>query len=310
MSQRELPDPPDAEPAAADAERLARAALTRVGDPGDGELVQFVGAYGPAAACAAIREGSYPGRRLAGYQLRLAAVEPERDLEAAAGVGARLACPGDAEWPATLDDLTHAKLLDGRGGVPLALWIRGASTLCSVTARACAIVGARAATQYGRYVAAELAAGLADRGFTVISGGALGIDAAAHQGALAAGGRTVCVLASGVDTPYPRAHQELIERITDDGLIISEVPPGVHPTRSRFLVRNRLIAALAGGTVVVEAALRSGALNTATWASECQREVMAVPGPVTSPASAGSHGLLRDTRAVLVTDAADRKSVV
>ena len=165
------------------------------------------------------------------------------------------------------------------------------------------MVGARAASQYGLYVAAEMASGLADRDIAVVSGGAFGIDASAHRGTLAAGGQTVAVLASGVDVAYPRAHEQLLQWIADDGLVVSEVPPGSTPRRPRFLIRNRLIAALTQGTIVVEAALRSGALNTAAWAERCHREVMGVPGPVTSATSAGVHRLLRDGGAVLVTDA-------
>ena len=154
-------------------------------------------------------------------------------------------------------------------------------------------------------MAAEIAEGLTDQGWSVVSGGAYGIDGAAHRGALAAGGGTVAVLAGGVDVPYPRGNAALLERIAEEGLLVSEAPPGAAPTRRAFLIRNRLIAAVTTGTVVVEAALRSGALNTATWANGCLRVVMAVPGPVTSPLSAGTHRLLRDAEAVLVTGAAD-----
>ncbi|MGW0227590.1 DNA-processing protein DprA [Actinopolymorpha singaporensis] len=285
------------------AERRARAALTRLGEPGDLTLARFVAEHGAEAAYDAIRTSRFPGRRLGDYQSRLAAFDPDRDLETAATVGGRLVCPGDAEWPPSLDVLDVAGTIDGRGGPPLALWVRGRTDLRAVSARSCAFVGARAATEYGLYVAAELASGAADHDVTIVSGGAFGIDAAAHRGALAAGGCTVAVLASGVDVPYPRAHEQLLSWIADAGLVISEVPPGSTPRRPRFLIRNRLIAALTLGTVVVEAALRSGALNTASWADRCHREVMGVPGPVTSVASAGVHRLVRDGGAVLVTDA-------
>jgi DNA processing protein len=163
-----------------------------------------------------------------------------------------------------------------------------------VTRRAVAVVGARACTEYGEQVTRELAVGCADRGITVVSGAAFGIDAAAHAGALAAGGATVAVLASGVDRPYPRGNVPLIERIVAEGLLVSEVPPGSSPTRNRFVSRNRVIAALAGATVVVEAGWRSGATITAGVAADLGRSVGAVPGPVTSPASVGCHRLLRD----------------
>lgn len=288
-----------------EAERRARAALLRLGEPGDLALARFVEDHGAEETVEAIRSGAFPSRHLGGYQARLATVDGEGDLELGERLGARLICPGDDDWPASLDVLAMAGDIDGRGGIPLALWVRGHGDLRRLTERACAVVGARAATEYGTYVAAELASGLADQDIVTISGGAFGIDAAAHRGALAAGRPTVTVLASGVDVPYPRAHEQLLEWIAADGLLVSEAPPGSTPRRPRFLIRNRLIAALTAGTVVVEAALRSGSLNTAAWAQRCHREVMGVPGPVTSAASAGVHRLLRDGGAVVVTDAAE-----
>jgi DNA processing protein len=166
-------------------------------------------------------------------------------------------------------------------------------------------VGARACSAYGSRVAADLAAELAERGVTVVSGGAFGIDAAAHAGAMAVGGPTIAVLANGVDVAYPLGNRNLLESIARDRLVVSELPPGAHPTRVRFLARNRLIAALARGTVVVEAALRSGARNTASWATGCARPLMAVPGPVHSVLSAAPHLMVRNGQATLVTSAAD-----
>jgi DNA processing protein len=170
--------------------------------------------------------------------------------------------------------------------------------------RSVAVVGARACTEYGAHMAATLAGGLAERGWVVVSGGAYGVDGAAHRGALGAGGATVAVLACGVDRPYPRGHTQLINRIAEQGLVIGELPPGDHPTPSRFIVRNRVIAALTRGTVVIEAALRSGSLVTARAAQRLGRHTMGVPGPATSGLSAGVHELLRGD-AVLVTDAAE-----
>jgi DNA processing protein len=167
-----------------------------------------------------------------------------------------------------------------------------------------ALVGARACTEYGAHIAATLAADLAERGWVVVSGGAYGVDGAAHRGALGAGGATVAVLACGVDRPYPRGHSRLIGRIAEQGLVVGELPPGEHPTPSRFIVRNRVIAALTRGTVVIEAAHRSGSLATARAAGRLGRFVMGVPGPVTSALSAGVHELLRG-EALLVSDAAD-----
>jgi DNA processing protein len=184
----------------------------------------------------------------------------------------------------------------------LGLWVRGRLSVHDSCERAVAVVGTRAATDYGLQVAGDLGAGLAERGWTVMSGLAFGIDAAAHRGALASGGVTAAVLACGVDVAYPRAHRALYDQIVEAGLVLSEHPPGAAPQRARFLVRNRLIAALSAGTVVVEAAPRSGARSTARHAGELFRQVMAVPGPVTSTLSAGCHQLLRDRPdTVLVT---------
>lgn len=190
---------------------------------------------------------------------------------------------------------------------PLSLWVRGARRLDDIVDRSVALVGSRASTAYGEHVAGELSVGLGERGWTTVSGGAYGIDAAAHRGALAAGAPTVVVSACGVDRPYPTAHSALIRRVLADGVVISEWPPGCAPLRHRFLVRNRLIAALTRGTVVVEAAARSGALATANRARDLGKAVMAVPGPVTSAMSVGCHQLLRDVErgAALVTSAAE-----
>jgi DNA processing protein len=184
-------------------------------------------------------------------------------------------------------------------------WVLFARGVPLPTEPAVALVGARAASAYGLHVAAELAFALAEAGVPVVSGGAYGIDAAAHRGALdAQAAPTVAVLACGVDVAYPRGNDQLLSRIAEHGVVLSEVPPGSAPTRVRFLVRNRLIAALAAGTVVVEAAPRSGSLSTAGRAADLVRPVMAVPGPVTSVSSAGCHELIRQG-ATLVTDAAD-----
>jgi DNA processing protein len=182
--------------------------------------------------------------------------------------------------------------------------VTGDGDLSLLTRRAVAVVGARACSSYGEHVAVDLGAGLAQRGWTVVSGAAFGIDVAAHRGALAIGGGTVAVLACGVDIVYPSAHGRLLSAVRRGGVVISEVPPGARPTKSRFLARNRVIAALSRGTVVVEAAIRSGARNTAGHAESLSRPVMAVPGPVTSPMSAGCHELIR-LGASMVTDSAD-----
>ncbi|MER7919668.1 MULTISPECIES: DNA-processing protein DprA [unclassified Streptomyces] len=295
------PDPP------ADAETLGRIFLGRVIEPGDEVGGRWVREFGVGEVVRRVRDGgaALPGVgkvRWAGLVARAArAAEPERDLARARAAGARFVAPGNPEWPRQLDDLADAR--------PLGLWVRGGPSLRIWALRSVAVVGARACTEYGTHVAATLAAGLAERGWVVVSGGAYGIDAAAHRGALAAAGATVAVLASGVDRPYPRGHTTLIERIAQQGLVIGELPPGEHPTPSRFILRNRVIAALTRGTVVVEAACRSGSLATARAAQRLGRHTMGVPGPVTSALSAGVHELLRG-EAVLVTDAAEVSELV
>jgi DNA processing protein len=278
-------------------ERVARASLLRATEPAVAGVVRHVRDVGPVQAIDDIRRGrpvgaSDPAAMLA----RLSAGDGEQDLEVAARFGMRLVCPGDDEWPVGLDDLAA---LDADC---LGLWVRGPLRLDEVARQAVAVVGTRAATEYGEHVALELSVGLAERGWTVVSGLAYGIDAAAHRGALAAPGATVAVLACGADVAYPKGNRGLYERIVADGAVVSEHPPGAAPQRARFLVRNRLIAALSAGTVVVEAAPRSGARSTARHAGELFRHVMVVPGPVTSSLSAGCHQLLRDRPdSVLVT---------
>ncbi|MFD5025900.1 DNA-processing protein DprA [Streptomyces sp. NPDC058373] len=284
-----------------DSDRFARAGLTRVLEPGDPRGGQWLRSMGPAALLDRLRgEGPpLPGAtagRMAGLRLRAQQARPELDLAVAREAGARFVCPGDAEWPAQLDDLGDAR--------PVGLWVRGTPWLRFWALRSVALVGARACTDYGAHAAGLLGAGLAERGWVVVSGGAYGIDGAAHRAVLGAGGATVAVLASGVDSPYPRGHAQLIARIAEQGLVVSELPPGEHPTPSRFVLRNRVIAALTRGTVVVEAAHRSGALSTARAALRLGRAAMGVPGPVTSSLSAGVHELLRG-EGHLVADAGD-----
>lgn len=216
------------------------------------------------------------------------------DERRAEHVGARFVIPGDLEWPGQLEDLGDR--------MPIGLWVRGEANLRLLALRSVAMVGARAATSYGETVARSISGELTARGWLVTSGGAFGIDAAAHRGALGAGGATVCVLAGGVDVAYPRSHEAMLGSIAREGLIISETPLGGAAQRQRFLTRNRVIASLTRATIVVEAALRSGSRTTAREAGELLRPVMAFPGPVTSPMSAGCHRLIRDRQAVCVTD--------
>lgn len=282
-------------------ERLARAALSRIGEPDDAALRAAVTAEGPVAVWNALRRGHGPlvHGRLAGLLPRAAEADPEADLARMARAGGRLVCPGDAEWPAALDDLDAVE-----PGAPYAVWVRGGGDLAALTPRAVAVVGARAATAYGTRVAADFGAGLAEVGCPVVSGGAYGIDGAAHRGALVMGAPTVVVLACGADVSYPRGHSSLFDSVAEAGNILSEAPPGASAMRHRFLSRNRIIAALGLGTVVVEAAVRSGALSTAGHAERLSKPVMAVPGPVGSALSAGCHVLIRERNALLVTEPA------
>jgi DNA processing protein len=287
--------------------RLARAYLLRVAEPPAPRLSRFVTEHGPVAAAEHVMSGTAPIDVLeetsARRDLRLA----ERDLTAADSAGASLLIPEDDEWPAwpfTALDVARARGVPW-AGQPIALWVRGKPALATATERAVAVVGARSATAYGEHVAAEFGYGLAGAGVTVVSGAAYGIDGAAHRGALTAAGPTVAVLGCGVDVPYPAGHSALLDRVAKSVGVISEYPPGTPPARHRFLVRNRLIAALASGTVVVEAGRRSGARNTAATAVALGRLVMAVPGPISSGMSVGCHDLLRSGDACLVTSVSD-----
>jgi DNA processing protein len=304
--------------------RVARATLSCVAEPGDPVMGALLRDCSPAAIVASLMAGRSPvaagpprsgcgaagrggdggGERIPGLDRALqrwgARLGEAPDAAALAGwqqQGIRLLCPGDPEWPGQLDVLGDAQ--------PWALWVRGNADLRYACLRSVSLVGSRAATAYGIHVASEMAAVLAEHGWAVVSGGAFGVDGWAHRGALAAEGVTIAVLPSGVDDPYPPAHRELFHAIAAHGAVVSEWPPGRRPTRHGFLVRNRVIAALTRGTVVVEAALRSGALNTARHARDQGRPLMAVPGPVTSAQSAGCHELIREWNAACVTSARD-----
>jgi len=299
---------------------IAAVVLGAIGEPGDGVLGRLSALLGPVPAAAFLLRRPSAAQvdlafRAAGEAIDARTVRaavgrwlprtdpaPMVDAVVQAGrVGAQLIVPGDARWPLALDDLgVHA---------PFGLWVRGrpsALTEC----RSIALVGARASTGYGELVAGECAAGLSRRGLTVISGGAYGIDGAAHRAVLGRGGTTVAFLAGGVDRYYPAGHERLLTAIAETGAVVSELACGAAPTRWRFLQRNRLIAAAAAATVVVEAGRRSGSLNTAGHAAALGRPIGAVPGPVTSPTSAGCHRLLREYGAVCVADAAQMAELV
>src|SRR6185437_9101230 len=291
-------------------EAYARAALTYLAEPADRWLAQLIRVSSAAGALDAIKgyraPVSGPPRTKAGmammaamerWRTRLSELPTPEDVLSFRESGIRLITPEDPEWPGQLADLGEDQ--------PYALWLRGSADLRFNCLRSVAVVGSRAATAYGAYVAAEFGASVAARGVAVVSGGAFGVDAAAHRGALGADGVTIAVLACGVDVPYPAAHAELFDAIAAQGVLVSEWPPGRHVSRLRFLVRNRVIAALATGTLVVEAGQRSGAVNTARHARDLRRRLMAVPGPVTSDLSAGCHQIIREWEGTLVTSAAE-----
>lgn len=289
-----------------DADRLARVTLSRSIEPGDLRVTGLVAELG-AGKVLGYLEAAGEVENHWGFALaqELGRVDPAQVLEQAAARGIRFIVPGDAEWPTQLGALRAAGALHDRGGEPVGLWVLGSHDLRHLAGNAVAVVGSRAATSYGTEQATELGRDLATMGHTVISGAAFGVDQAAHRGALLAGGPTIAVMPGGVDRPYPAAHAQLLEAIAERGLVVSEAPPGAGPTRTRFLARNRITAGLAEGTVVVEGAVRSGAMNTAHWTTNLHRPLMGVPGPVSSAASTGVNQLIRLGQASAVTTAQD-----
>lgn len=288
----------------------ASAVWTMLTEPGDRIAGRMIQARGPHRALSTLGSGQPPeGVSAKEYRAALDRWRPrahieelEKAFQTAQRRGVRLLTRRDEVWPDQLEDLgEHA---------PAALWVRGSVRTLGVVRPAVAIVGARAASGYGEQVAAEIAGDLAAGGVTIVSGAAYGIDAAAHRAALAVEGTTIAFLAGGVDVSYPRGNTELLTRITRSGVVLSECPPGASPTRWRFLARNRMIAALADVTVVVEAGARSGSLNTAGHAASLGRALGAVPGPVTSASSMGTHRLLREYDAICVTGAEDVREML
>ena len=300
--------------------------LSRLFEPSDNVGLALVAVAGPVDAARVATGNLQAGKALAGeimeelesagisgngnrltealnrWAPRVPDLAPDRDLATIGRTGGELLIPEDPRWPEALRDLGL--------GMPLCLWARGGvGEGLPPRSRTAAVVGSRDSTGYGMSVAGDLAAGLVTRGWTVVSGGAYGIDAQAHRAALATGGTvkvpTIAVMACGADRYYPAGNEDLLREVVRRGVLLSEVPPGSSPTRWRFLQRNRIIAALSAVTVVVEARWRSGALNTAHHAAALGREVGAVPGSVYSANSAGCHRLLRDGSAVCVTDAAE-----
>jgi len=291
-------------PSSHDDARLARVALGWLVEPGNQALWTRVAEHGPARVLEGLLAGDHLDRLRRAAGARLGADDPrqlaEAALERTRRLGARVVIPEDDEWPHQLDQLIgicdlHDKAdpVDRDAAPPLCLWARGPLRLDEALDRSVAVVGARAASEYGAQLAQRIGYGLAERDWAVVSGGAYGVDARAHRGALAAGGVTVVVLACGVDRAYPASHTNLFERVAEDGLLVSEWPPGAEPFRHRFLIRNRVIAAASRGTVVVEASARSGSLQTLRRAGQLNRCRMVVPGPVTSAMSVGCHEQLR-----------------
>jgi DNA processing protein len=283
-----------------DGDVAARVVLTRIAEPGDPLLAAAVARLGAERTVDGVRTGSLEHPFSARYAARLATVDVGDLLRTARPPGVELLVPSDACWPRRFAELGH---LDGQAAPPLALWVRGDPR--ALSGLAVGVVGSRTATEYGVRVATDLSYDLVQRGCVVVSGAAYGIDAAAHRAALAAGGTTVAVLGCGIDQAYPAGHATLLDAIAGQGAVVTEVVPGTPPSRARFLTRNRLIAGLSAGVVVVEAAVRSGALNTAAWCAQLSRPVMAVPGPVTSAMSAGPHLAIARRGASLVCTADD-----
>jgi DNA processing protein len=290
--------------------RSALMVLSSMIEPGDADLDDLVTEAGPLEAVDRIWAGDVPDRLRRLTAPSVAAIRNPADraaqIEAAtAACGARVLIPDDPEWPQQLHDLREIGDDDEPHlRPPRCLWIRGRLDLATLTERAVGIVGSRAASEYGRHLADDLASDLAEAGWTVVSGAALGIDRAAHLGSLARGGPTVAVMPSGLGDPYPKANRNMLDLIADNGALVSEWPPDTTVMRYRFLIRNRLLAALTAGVIVVEAGQRSGARNTARYTAELGRLLMFTPGPVTSSMSAGVHQLAREPLgARLVTSA-------
>ena len=278
-------------------ELIKRAALFAAIEGGSTFWANEIASRGVDGVYDRLHAGFYPDRNSATkISERLVSLDGEQVLEEINSGGNFFITPGDDDWPIRLNDLA---------ATPIALIGRGNREFLKASEESISIVGTRNPTGYGNRMAGDLAAGVVDRGWAVVSGGAYGIDAAAHKGALVSEGTTIAILAGGTERSYPSANENLFREIEETGLMLSEVMPKVPPIPVRFLIRNRIIAALSAGTVVVEAAFRSGSLRTARDAAEIFRPVMAVPGLVTSPTSEGCHRLIGERGAELITCAAD-----
>ena len=286
-------------------ERMARVALSMFAEPNDAATGRVLAQVGGIETLRLVEsDDPVPGLARADALMwrerlsaRITPDLPNRVAETQGGEFGTLV-PADKEWPAGLDDLGER--------APYLLWTRGATSfLTAALSDRVTITGSRASTSYGAHVTGDLATGMADEERIVVAGGAYGIEGAAHRAVLAAGGQTVAVLAGGLDRPYPAGHSDLLRRIGDVGLLVSELPPGAAPTRHRFIARNRLMAALSGATVIPEAGVRSGSMATVLTARELGRGVGAVPGPVSSAASTGPNELIKQRFASLITQPSD-----
>lgn len=322
MNQR--PEPGQAASEHLEELRRARVQLARIVEPADRAGMALLDCLGPSTLLRTVTSHSAPpawlfqklqsamatwglrskpadlGARFEAWRSRLPVLDPDTDARNAHSLGAWIVIPEDPDWPEQLDDLGVNR--------PIAVWGRGERAKLTGLVRSVAVVGSRNASAYGAAVTRDITHQVSGEGWCILSGGAYGIDAAAHSAALTAGAGeppTAAVLACGVDRFYPSANADLLSRIEEHGLLLSEVPLGSSPTRYRFLQRNRLIAALSRATVVTEAAWRSGSLNTAHHAEGLSRDVAAVPGDVLSGGSAGCHKLIREDHAVLVSNGAE-----
>jgi len=268
-------------------------------EPGTSFWGREISERGAAATYDRLLGGGYDGVKFAQLIEKVISFEAGQGLASIESAGATLLTPSHPDWPQSVDDLEVP---------PIALIVKGDTSILSH--RALAIVGTRNPTPYGVRIAGDFAAGFVDRDWQIISGGAYGVDTAAHRGALVAEGRTIAVIASGVDIQYPAGNSRLFAEICESGAIVSEVMPGVIAMPHRFLTRNRLIAALSVSTLVVEAAFRSGSLRTARDAAELMKPVMAIPGPINSPSSEGCHRLIGERAAELVTSVADAVELI
>jgi DNA processing protein len=272
----------------------ARAILFSCIEGGSTFWTREIDSRGPLDTLAMLQTGAYDPIRFEKTIAKARSTDARSVLAEISLCGGEFITPEDERWPTKLNDLSAA---------PIGLVVKGLVNALQFSSLA--IVGTRNPTNYGVRVAGDFAAGFVDREWAIVSGGAYGIDAAAHRGALVAEGTTIAVLAAGIDVNYPGGHAHLFTEIAETGALVSEVMPGARAIPARFLTRNRLIAALSCATLVVEAAFRSGSLRTARDAAELMRPVMAIPGPITSPTSEGCHRLIGERVAEVVTSVAD-----